>query len=560
MSDNYRPPEGAATAAKRALRWIAEGHAGSGFTDVGRKRAGQLAARQSLSLDTVKRMYSYFSRHEVDKKGKDFDNMSKPSPGRVAWDAWGGDAGFSWAKRIVESAGKEKAVSSETRVYLPILKFDKQDDGTLLVHGVATDSTVDSDAQICDQEWLKSAMPSWFRWGNIREQHSNIAAGVAEEYEERDGQHWITARVVDPSSVKKVESRVLKGFSIGIHSPRVIKDSKAAGGRIVDGEIVEVSLVDRPANPACTLSLAKAIDSMSLVAVEELVEKRDVSTEEREQLAERGHAMSDGSYPIANVGDLRNAIQAIGRAKNPAKVKEHIIRRAHALGASELIPEGWEGKKAMSAEESSMPPKKEESSAAPKAVEESSVPPKKKPAPGEESTAVKSDTCKGCGEPAKACKCDEGGFDRKAAEESSQKPGEESSQKLGEESSRPGGVAGVAGKADSCDHCGDALTKMSDMVAKIYEKMYGAEESASKSQSEDIAKAVKDIEARVSDIENKAASAVAPVRMAVGSPKAAAVNADVAKAKEYRAKAMSTTDPRLAEGYLALAIELEKSL
>lgn len=560
--ETFRPPAGAATAAKRALRWIAEGHAGSGFTDVGRKRAAQLAARQSLSIDTVKRMYSYFSRHEVDKKGKDFDNMEKPSPGRVAWDAWGGDAGFSWSKRIVESVGKEKAVSSETRVYLPILKFDKQDDGTLLVHGVATDSSVDSDSQICDQDWLKSAMPSWFRWGNIREQHSNIAAGVAEEYEERDGQHWITARVVDPSSVKKVESRVLKGFSIGIHSPRVIKDSKAAGGRIVDGEIVEVSLVDRPANPGCTLSLAKTVDSVALVAVEELVEKRDVSTEERERLADRGQAMPDGSYPIANKQDLRNAIQAFGRAKDPAKVKEHIIRRARALGASDLIPEGWEGKKAMSAEESSVAPKKamEESSMPPKkAMEESSVPPAKKAA--EESVAPKAETCKGCGKAMDACKCEEGGFDRKAAsEESSQKLGEESSQRLGEESSRPGGVAGIAGKGESCEHCGDALTKMGEMIDKIYQKMYGAEESASKSQSEDIAKAVKDIEARVSDIETKAASVVAPVRMAVGSQKAASVNPDIAKAKDYRAKAMSVTDPRLAEGYLALAIELEKSL
>ena len=50
MSDTFRPPAGAATAAKRALRWIKEGHAGSGFTDVGRKRAAQLAAQETLTL------------------------------------------------------------------------------------------------------------------------------------------------------------------------------------------------------------------------------------------------------------------------------------------------------------------------------------------------------------------------------------------------------------------------------------------------------------------------------------------------------------------------------
>ena len=54
-----------------------------------------------MSLSVVKRMYSFFSRHEVDKKGKDFYNTSNPSNGRIMWDAWGGDAGFSWSRGIV---------------------------------------------------------------------------------------------------------------------------------------------------------------------------------------------------------------------------------------------------------------------------------------------------------------------------------------------------------------------------------------------------------------------------------------------------------------------------
>ncbi len=47
-------------------------------------------------------MYSYFSRHEVDKKGKDWDNAESPSNGKIMWLAWGGDAGFSWSRKIVE--------------------------------------------------------------------------------------------------------------------------------------------------------------------------------------------------------------------------------------------------------------------------------------------------------------------------------------------------------------------------------------------------------------------------------------------------------------------------
>ena len=57
-----------------------------------------------MSLSVVKRMYSFFSRHEVDKKAKGFRSGEEgyPSKGRVMWDAWGGDAGFSWSRRIAE--------------------------------------------------------------------------------------------------------------------------------------------------------------------------------------------------------------------------------------------------------------------------------------------------------------------------------------------------------------------------------------------------------------------------------------------------------------------------
>ena len=228
--------------------------------------------------------------------------------------------------------------------YIEILKYDENDDGTLTVYGKATDDTLDSDQQICDPEWLDKAMPEWFKYGNIREQHSNIAAGVATEYERKEDGHYIGVKVVDPNSCKKVKNRVLKGFSVGIRGPRVVKDSKAAGGRIVDGTIVEVSLVDRPANPACMLSLAKT-EGSELVQVEELVEKREFTADEREQAAEEGWALPDGSYPIKTVEDLRNAVQAFGRAKDPAKVKKHIIERARALDAVEELPEDWNVKK-----------------------------------------------------------------------------------------------------------------------------------------------------------------------------------------------------------------------
>ena len=158
--------------------------------------------------------------------------------------------------------------------YARIIKADENPDGTMTVYGKATDDSIDLDQQICDEAWLKTAMPQWFQsGGNIREQHSSIAAGVAKEYEAKADGHYISALVVDPVSVKKVKTGVLKGFSIGIKAPRVIRDNKAAGGRIVDGQIIEVSLVDRPANPNAKLIMAKSVEGEStLVQVEELHE------------------------------------------------------------------------------------------------------------------------------------------------------------------------------------------------------------------------------------------------------------------------------------------------
>lgn len=70
-------------------------------------------------------------------------------------------------------------------------------------------------------------------------------------------------------------------------------------------------------------------------------EKRDYSPKARERMASSGEAMPDGSYPIANRKDLMNAIRSWGRGGADPKVKAHIISRARALGASDMIPENW---------------------------------------------------------------------------------------------------------------------------------------------------------------------------------------------------------------------------
>lgn len=179
-------------------------------------------------------------------------------------------------------------MTKSTTVYAEIVKAERNADGDLVVVGKATGPDLDLDKQICDPAWLGKAMPEWFSTGaNIREQHSSIAAGVGTEMEQTGDSWMVTSLVVDKGSAEKVEKKVLRGYSIGISNPRVIKDAAAPGGRIVDGQIVEVSLVDRPCNPTAMLSLAKAAKPGMQVKASQLdTERMLIKTEEFVEIPE----------------------------------------------------------------------------------------------------------------------------------------------------------------------------------------------------------------------------------------------------------------------------------
>lgn len=314
---------------------------------------------------------------------------------------------FAEAWATVKKANAMSEAEANFTFFMPISKINKD---KRTVSGYASTPTKDSDGEIVTLEAVKKALPDYMNWRNIREMHALKAVGTAEEANMDPRGLFLTARIVDESAWQKCLEGVYKGFSIG--GRKLAKD----GDKITKLEMTEISVVDRPANPDCKISLAKsakaegaegyllrkkdkldsapikdppaAHDGFSLPAksvpkpVENLsprdntvennkandggvveektvrsgdvckdhgvencpkcaAAKRDVSTKERERLAGTGAALPDGSFPIANVSDLKNAIRAIGRAKNPGRAKAHIKRRARALGATALIPEGW---------------------------------------------------------------------------------------------------------------------------------------------------------------------------------------------------------------------------
>jgi len=110
-----RPTEGMKVEAQKGLDWREE--FGRGGTRVGAVRARQIVANENLSDETIKRMYSYFSRHQVDKQAEGFNAGEEgyPSNGRIAWALWGGDAGYKWSETKVNQMKKEedRAVSGK---------------------------------------------------------------------------------------------------------------------------------------------------------------------------------------------------------------------------------------------------------------------------------------------------------------------------------------------------------------------------------------------------------------------------------------------------------------
>ena len=102
------PTDGMSEEAARGLAWRKKHNRGG--TQVGATRANQLVRKERLSVDTVLRMHSFFSRHEVDKQAEGFSQGEDgyPSAGRIAWALWGGDAGQSWARKKRDQIERER--------------------------------------------------------------------------------------------------------------------------------------------------------------------------------------------------------------------------------------------------------------------------------------------------------------------------------------------------------------------------------------------------------------------------------------------------------------------
>ena len=115
IPESFQPTKEMAAEAQRGLDMREE--YGRGGTEVGVARARDISNMRNLSFDTIQRMNSYFSRHEVDKQAEGFEvgEQGYPSAGRIAWQLWGGDAGRDYAKRIVDRYATELSADPQEK-------------------------------------------------------------------------------------------------------------------------------------------------------------------------------------------------------------------------------------------------------------------------------------------------------------------------------------------------------------------------------------------------------------------------------------------------------------
>lgn len=186
---------------------------------------------------------------------------------------------------------------NNARLYAPIEKTEVQDDGTIKVWGYASAPTEDSDGETITADAMKAALPDYMKFGAVREMHGKSAAGTAIEADvQDDGRTWFGAHVVDPVAVKKVQTKVYKGFSIG---GRITARDDLVKTTITGLKLVEVSLVDRPANPDAVFTMFKAEAELS--AVETLAKMVNDGEVTPEQLVDLAKASLVAPEPVAKV-------------------------------------------------------------------------------------------------------------------------------------------------------------------------------------------------------------------------------------------------------------------
>lgn len=245
-----KPTAEMAAAAERALAWRDEFSRGG--TAVGVARARDIKNRKNLSEETVRRMASYFARHEVDKQGKGFDKGGEgyPSAGRIAWDLWGGDAGAAWAARKVDEFDRLAGDLAEEATIMSAALADHPDvvvpdavrsaaAAALEAHRASKSKTSDSGALVYARDLAAGKRLAWGRVMRLAEyflrqhpQHVGTKAYLSH------GPSWHAYQLRGGDAARAWVRSLLTAYASGAHqrAARLAAMGTGAAGDLGDGE------------------------------------------------------------------------------------------------------------------------------------------------------------------------------------------------------------------------------------------------------------------------------------------------------------------------------------
>lgn len=351
----YTPPAEVAQNAREALAQRDLKPASErGMTLTGLARARQLSERQPVSIDVIRRMVSYFARHEVDKTGATWDDWGK---GRQAWNGWGGDAGRDWAERILKEYeqmnDETKAARRHSESDMKMIRKLRQTmkTGLQLVADLGDDGADDDmtdGGEYGANNPVSSAVASIAVKQGLTEHselliesYNAIVSELGKFTQGLDGAHYIPAEQ--------------NGFSAsGLACRNCVFWNMTNGGcGIVDGIIEPGAICKLWVIPAELITSAEPMepeDDGAGVEIEIEVAAaadRDTTPAQREEMPAGDFVIPETrNFPIVTPDDIPAAVSSWGRYRGALSFetfKRRIIRLAQRKGAAFVaaLPQQW---------------------------------------------------------------------------------------------------------------------------------------------------------------------------------------------------------------------------
>lgn len=206
-------PKSVREAADSVLKYTERYGWGSCGTPVGKQRANQLAKGEPISLDTIKRMYSYLSRHKKDlESSKTYDDGC----GKLMYDSWGGETALGWAER------KIRQVEEEMGYDIGSLSPWSQTTGTTEMCGCGGDYVEEQFVKPMPGEdkekYISRCISYVIKEGATQEQAAGKCYGMWENFYVDDTNCgcgcWNDGTVVDPESNLYFENILINGVPV----------------------------------------------------------------------------------------------------------------------------------------------------------------------------------------------------------------------------------------------------------------------------------------------------------------------------------------------------------